>query len=268
MFQNPYRPTTGDLLIASTRVWKPPANATAQARPDFADDPAPTAPPPEPPPANPSAPYSDGQSRVLEQDPATNEKLRPILTYDEANFYQSCRYVSSTEATWRILSLPLFYFSHKINILAVHLEGENPLVFKKGEAEEAARKELRPSTLTKYFDLVEESRQLPDTDPNRKLLEEIVYCQVPEHFLWDGKERVWNRRQKSNKPNLGRLAGASPNSGDRFYLRLLLQEIPGCASFKELRTHDGTLYGTFKEASVARGLAKDDEEYKRYIFTN
>jgi len=263
MLQNPYRPTTGDLLIASTRVWKPPANATAQARPDFADDPAPTAPPPEPPPANPSAPYSDGQSRVLEQDPSTNEKLRPILTYDEANFYQSCRYVSSTEATWRILSLPLFYFSHKINILAVHLEGENPLVFKKGEAEDAARKELRPSTLTKYFDLVEESRQLPETHPTRKLLEEIVYCQIPEHFLWDGKERVWNKRQKSNKPNLGRLAGASPNSGDRFYLRLLLQEIPGCASFAELRTHDGTPYGTFKEACVARGLAKDDEEYKR-----
>jgi hypothetical protein len=265
LFQNPYRPTTGDLLVASTRVWQPPRSDSGRPRLNVNADPESAAPPPEPPPASnvgTGVQFSDGQSRVQELDPAVNEQPRPVLTYDEATFYQTCRYVTSMEATWRILSLPLFYFSHKVNTLAVHLEGENPVVFRKNEAAEAAMKEVRPSTLTRYFDLVDESRNLPVDDAERKLLEKLLYGQLPQHYVWDNGERKWKKRQKSNKPNLGRLAAASPNSGDRFYLRLLLQEVPGCASFKELRTHEAKLYTTFKEACVARGLAKDDEEYK------
>lgn len=221
--------------------------------------------PPPTPTANQGLSFSGGHSRVLELDPAVSEDPKPVLTYDEATFYQSCRYVSSMEATWRILSLPMFYFSHKVNTLAVHLEHENPLVFKKGEGPEAAMKEERPSTLTRYFDLVTESRTWieKDKDKEKQRLTTLLYCDIPKHYVWDPKQRNWTVRQKTNKPNLGRLAGASPNSGDRFYLRLLLQEVPGCGSFEELRTHDGKLHTTFKEACISRGLAKDDEEYKR-----
>jgi ATP-dependent DNA helicase PIF1 len=171
--------------------------------------------------------------------------------------------VTSTEATWRILKLPLFYFSHVVHTLPVHLEGENPVVFKKGEAAEAAKKEIRASMLTAYHDLVRESRLKPEDDPERLLLARILYCEMPKFFTWDQKARKWKRRVKSNKPNLGRLAAASPTSGDRFYQRILLQEIPGCASFEELRTHDGIVLPTFKDACVSRGLARDDAEYKR-----
>jgi len=200
---------------------------------------------------------------VRELDPAESEAPRPVLTYDEATFYQTCRYVSSMEATWRILGLPLFYFSHRVETLAVHLEGENPLVFRKGEAAAAAAKEVRASTLTAYFDLVRDSRNLAADHPDRLLLQRILYAEVPKFFTWSQKERKWTRRKKSNKPNLGRLAAASPNSGDRFYLRILLQEVPGCASFEELLVHDGKTFSTFKEACVSRGLAKDDAEYRR-----
>lgn len=206
---------------------------------------------------------SDGQSRVLETDPATNEQPRPVLNYDEVSFYQSCRYVTSMEATWRILGLPMFYFSHKVNTLAVHLEGENPVVFKKGQAVTAENQEPKASTLTAYFDLVEASRSLSAADPERTLLETKLYGQIPRYFVWNHEERKWNRRKKSNKPNLGRLAAASPNSGERFYLRILLQERPGCASFQELRFFQDKLYDTFKDCCVAMGLARDDLEYIR-----
>jgi hypothetical protein len=211
----------------------------------------------------PIAGNGDNQSRVPEPDPPPNEQPRPVLNYDEVSFYQSCRYVTSMEATWRILGLPMFYFSHKVNTLAVHLEGENPVVFKKGQAVTAENQEPKASTLTAYFDLVEASRSLAAADPERKLLEENLYGQIPKYFVWQHEERKWNRRKKSNKPNLGRLAAASPNSGERFYLRILLQERPGCASFKELRFFQDKQYETFKECCVAMGLARDDLEYIR-----
>jgi hypothetical protein len=167
------------------------------------------------------------------------------------------------EATWRILGLPLFYFSHVVHTLPVHLEGENPVVFKKGEAAEAAMKELRASMLTAYFDLVRESRSKPENDEERLLLARILYSEMPKYYTWDPKSRKWKKRQRTPKPNLGRLAAASPTSGDRFYLRILLQEVPGSASFEELRTHDEKVFLTCKEACVSRGLARDDAEYKR-----
>lgn len=255
----------GDSQVASTRVSQTPrpdaVHSAADASVPDTDPPPPGTPPA--PPFEPSLGFSDGQSRVRELDPATNEEPRPVLDYDEASFYQTCRYVTSMEATWRILGLPLFYFSHKVNTLAVHLEGENPHVFKKGEAAKAAERELRASTLTAYLDLVAESRDKPAEDPDRQLLAKILYSEIPKYYVWEQKERKWKRRVKVKKPNLGRLAAASPNSGDRFYLRVLLQEVPGCATFEELRTHNGTVFSTFKEACVSRGLARDDREYKR-----
>lgn len=266
MFQNPHRPKTGDLLVACTNVSgqhrannDQPAAAAAPS-PSEAVTPSAT---PTAPDDDPGLRFSHGQSRVQEPDPSVSEGPRPVLNYDEATFYQTCRYVTSMEATWRILSLPLFYFSHKVDTLAVHVEGENPHVFKKGEAAEAAQKEVRASTLTAYLDLVAESRDKPLDDPDRVLLTKILYGEIPKYYVWQQPERKWKRRVKSNKPNLGRLSAASPNSGDRFYLRILLQEVPGCASFEELRTHDGTVFPTFKAACVSRGLAKDDLEYKR-----
>jgi hypothetical protein len=168
------------------------------------------------------------------------------------------------EATWRILSLPMFYFSHKVHTLPVHLEGENPVVFKKGEAAEAALRELRASMLTAYFDLIRESRSKPPDDEERLLLEKMLYQDTPKHYTWDPRARKWKRRKRSNKPNIGRLGAVSPSAGERFYLRILLQEIAGCASFEEIRSYIGTTYETNKEACVARGLARDDAEYKRW----
>lgn len=262
--QNPSRPQTGDLLLANTSVFTPRKHQNPPSGTGVAAEPGTVPPPPEPPPSTSRDPTSGaGTSRVQETDAAAKDQPRPVLNYDETSFYQTCRYVTSMEATWRILSLPLFYFSHKVNPLAVHLEGENPTVFKKGEAAAAALKELRASTLTAYFDLVEESRTKPEDDPDRLLLQRKLYGQIPKYYVWEPKLRKWERRKKSNKPNLGRLSGASPNAGERFYLRILLQEVPGCASFEELRTHDGTIFPTFKAACVSRGLAKDDAEFKR-----
>ena len=53
---------------------------------------------------------------------------------------------------------------------------------------------------------------------------------------------------------------ASPNCGERFYLRLLLTIVKGPKSFQSLRTVDNVVHDIFKLACVAMGLLENDEE--------
>jgi len=46
-----------------------------------------------------------------------------------------------------------------------------------------------------------------------------------------------------------------------FYLRTLLTIVKGATSFEDLRTFDGVLLPTFKEACKQRGLLRDDQEW-------
>ena len=57
----------------------------------------------------------------------------------------------------------------------------------------------------------------------------------------------------------------SPKEGERFYLRLLLLHRSGAKSFEELRTVDGTLYSSFREAALAMNLLQSDEEWERCL---
>jgi DNA replication protein DnaC len=58
---------------------------------------------------------------------------------------------------------------------------------------------------------------------------------------------------------------AYPTSGERFYLCLLLTTVPGATSFEYLRTFEGTLHPTFKDACIARGLLEDDSEWHQCL---
>jgi hypothetical protein len=51
---------------------------------------------------------------------------------------------------------------------------------------------------------------------------------------------------------------AYPAEGERYYLRVLLNHVVGATSFECLRTVDGKLLPTFREATERRGLIKED----------
>ena len=46
----------------------------------------------------------------------------------------------------------------------------------------------------------------------------------------------------------------NPIEGERFYLRMLLMIVKGAKDYKDIRTYNGTVYSTFREACAARGL--------------
>ncbi|GJW21535.1 hypothetical protein Tco_0032157 [Tanacetum coccineum] len=54
-------------------------------------------------------------------------------------------------------------------------------------------------------------------------------------------------------------------SGERYYLRMLLNVVRGARSFKELMTVNKKIYATFKAACFAYGLLNDDKEWTHAI---
>ena len=60
---------------------------------------------------------------------------------------------------------------------------------------------------------------------------------------------------------LGRVYTIHPNQQECFFLRMLLHEVTVPESFEELRTVDGTVCPTFREACNRRGLLEDDANW-------
>jgi len=58
----------------------------------------------------------------------------------------------------------------------------------------------------------------------------------------------------------------APNTNDeRFYLRTLLAVVKGPESYEDLRTLNGVLLPTFRDACIARGLLEDDGEWRQCL---
>ncbi|KAG5604572.1 hypothetical protein H5410_026064 [Solanum commersonii] len=67
---------------------------------------------------------------------------------------------------------------------------------------------------------------------------------------------MWSRRKQHL--TIGRIVTFHPTEGERYYLRLLLMNIRGPKSYKDLRTIDGKCYSTFREAAEKRGFLHSD----------
>ena len=87
-----------------------------------------------------------------------------------------------------------------------------------------------------------------------------LYVEFSEHFVWNRSSASWTPRQRDF--SIGHLHFAPPSSGERFYLRTLLTVVRGATSFESLRTYQGIEHSTYKEACLARGLLKDDQEWR------
>ena len=51
----------------------------------------------------------------------------------------------------------------------------------------------------------------------------------------------------------------NPAEGERYYLRVLLNHVAGATSFECLKTVDGNILPTFREAAERRGLIEEDK---------
>ncbi len=74
-----------------------------------------------------------------------------------------------------------------------------------------------------------------------------------------------NNFEVSGETIMGRMYTMSPREGERYFLRLLLLHVTGAKSFVDMRTVDGEVCSSFRQACSRRGLLADDAEWRRVL---
>lgn len=175
-----------------------------------------------------------------------------LTNRNEIHSYINCRYISATEAMWRIHEYKMHNRSHTVTRLPVHLPDQQYIVFNPDNAEEVLNEaQGRQTKLEAYFALNAES-----TDARER-----YYTEIPTYYVF--KNSKWNLRQRGGEKIVSRMYSVSIRDEERFYLRTLLLHVRGATSYENLRTFNGTINLTFKAAAVARGLLASDDEWDR-----
>lgn len=170
---------------------------------------------------------------------------------DEIKSYLDARYVSSSEAVWRIYGFDLHREKPDVQRLQVHLPGENTVTFRDDDdlREILDNDANKKTTLTEWF----------VTNQNCACANELLYIDFPDRWVWNKSRKCWTERQKGHC--IGRMHNIVPTAGDLYFLRMLLTVCKGSKSFDDLRTVNGYTYPTFKDACNARGMLQSDEEW-------
>lgn len=178
------------------------------------------------------------------------EEERPA--HDEITTYLNCRYISAPEAIWRLSEYRMHEQSHTIYRLAIHLPDQQRVYFRPGEESEAAdRATTRNTHLTAWFKL----------NTNDIEAHEYLYTEIPQHYVFVDREKKWVKRRRGGDRVISRMYSVSPTDPDKFFLRLLLLHIPGARSYDDLRTVNGELLESFRDACIQLHLLADDTEY-------
>ena len=181
---------------------------------------------------------------------------------DEIERYQLGRYISSNEAVWRILSFPIHERHPTVVHLAVHLENGQRVYFTAANVRERATSPPA-TTLTAFFSLCKEDL----------FARTLLYSEVPRYYTWNASAKKFQRRKQgkpvegqrnlySSDDALGRLYTVHPNNQECFYLRLLLVNVHGPTSFQQLKTVNGEICATFRQACQELNLLENDAHWE------
>ncbi|CAH9106191.1 unnamed protein product, partial [Cuscuta epithymum] len=170
---------------------------------------------------------------------------------DEIKMYYDCRYISACEAAWRIFGFHIHYRDVAVERLTFHLPDAQNVYYNPNASISAV---LNKPTInsTKFTAWMKANQVYPTA-------KELTYVEFPSKFTWKKKTMEWVERKRGF--SIGRIYYVRPGAGEKYYLRILLNIVKGATSFEDLRTYEGTVYPTFRDACHARGLLKDDKEY-------
>ncbi|ONM40046.1 hypothetical protein ZEAMMB73_Zm00001d044149 [Zea mays] len=170
---------------------------------------------------------------------------------DEIKQYKDARWVTPPEALWRIYGFELSQISPPVMQLQLHLPNMHMVSFHERQMVERVvnRPGVDRSMLIAYF----------EANSLHKEARGILYRDFPEWYTWQsGKGKVWQQRKRDTGGQVGRIVSAHPAEGERYYLCVLLNHVTGATSYVDLRTVDGVMLPTFREAAERRGLLESD----------
>ncbi|XP_014771388.1 uncharacterized protein LOC106869957 [Octopus bimaculoides] len=174
---------------------------------------------------------------------------------DEIENYINGRYVSASEAVWRILGFKLQGSYPAVKQLTVHLPQQQYIYFNDDDDIEYVIHTHDRSTLTEWMRVNQES-------PANSFVWTLHSTGFPEFYTWNNSEKMWHLR-KNNTRSIGRIYLVSLKEQEQFHLRALLYYIPGVTSFEDTRTINGVVCHSYKEAAMKLGLAHDNPDNNR-----
>jgi hypothetical protein len=189
------------------------------------------------------------------------------VVIDEIQQFVDARYLSASESFWHLFGFPMQSCYPPVQALQLHLQDHHRVLYQEGD-EAAALNAVPNTTLTNYFTTVVQETAtplLPNVLGAYPPAPELLYTDMPTYYTWSAKNG-WQRRKRPKKSDIiGRMFTAHVSSGERSYMRKLLLTTYGATSFEYLRTIDGVVLPTYKEACLARGLLLDDQEWKECL---
>ncbi|XP_019100927.1 PREDICTED: uncharacterized protein LOC109132923 [Camelina sativa] len=176
---------------------------------------------------------------------------------NEIKDFFDCRYVSASEAIWRIFKFPIQYRTTPVQRLSFHLEGEQPCYFDSDDdIEDVLERTLNEDT--QFMAWLSLNRRNA-VGKNNTFARNLKYAEIPAYFTWEGKNKQFKKRVRGFA--LGRINYVPRKLEALYFLRVLLNIVRGPTCFDDIKTYQGVVYKTFKEACYARGILDDDQIY-------
>ncbi|XP_065313429.1 uncharacterized protein LOC135922856 [Gordionus sp. m RMFG-2023] len=170
-----------------------------------------------------------------------------INNVDETTQFINARYISAIESLWRTLDFEMQDHSPAVYRLDLHLPNQHIILFQSNTDINNILTKNPGTKLTEWFKI----NQL-DTDARH-----YIYADFVRYYVWKPLSKQWLKRRGGDKI-IGRIRTVSPKEGEVFYLRLLLNYVAGPTCFEDLRSFNGIVSNTFKDACIRRGLLSDD----------
>ena len=175
---------------------------------------------------------------------------------DEIRDYEDMRSVGSSEACWKLLAFPIAENKPPVQVLRLHLENQQHVVFVGGE-EEAVVEQGRVTELTAFFEFNAQEKESKGPEFNPAAMP--LYVDMPQHYTF--REKGWHIWQRGS--SIGRVHTVNPLAGDVFYLRMLLHHdhCRGKTSFQDMMTFEGRVCESYQAVCREIGLLSDDQEW-------
>jgi len=179
---------------------------------------------------------------------STSHKSEPV---DEIKRYYDCRYLSPSEAAWRIFKFDIHQKFPAVIRLSVHLPNEQTVNYKENQDlhNVVAYHEMTNTMFLAWF----EANQIYEQGRN------LTYAEFPSKFVYLTDKHRWQPRKQGF--SVGRLSYVPVGAGELYYLRILLTMQRGCTSYESVKTVNGKVLPTFQDACSELGLLKDDKEF-------
>ena len=192
------------------------------------------------------------------------------IAVDEIKKYVDSRYISAPEAFWKLAEFFMQDRYPSVMPLDVHLYRKQLVRYeRRGSKQQTAEScaKAKRTKLTAWFEKNAQELEKPELDKKTGELAvpagpELFYHEYPRYYRWITADKKWKRRE-NGQWQIGRMHSAFPSQGERWFLRTLLNHVKGPTCYEDLYKYKDKTHHTFKEACAARGLLKNDKEWKR-----